>query len=177
MKINIHLLIITIIFLSYSVHAQDSLNTKLNAVKIKDGFYQKIDLNPDSPCSCDQKTQRTFDLAKGLRPKDVLDYSLHAYSFTFGNNTNAASKLFKAIENDFTVYKISMKEWTSFMLLTGGDFDVASFEQAAKLVFATFTPMTPEEFLKIKNTTSYYEYIQAMEEFKSKQQPVIPVKN
>jgi hypothetical protein len=145
---------------------------------ISSGYYQSVNLNPETPCTCDQKTQRTHDLAKGLIPGDVNNYNLYAYSFSFGSNTNAASKLFKAFENDVAIYKISMKEWSSFMLLTTKDFDVSSFEIAAKQVFATFVPITPEDFLKIKNTTSYYEYIQAKQELDlMQQQKTLPVKN
>ena len=134
------------------------------------GYYQKVDLNDDTPCGCDQKTQRTHDLSKGLRPNEVLNYSLHAYSFSFGNNINAVSKLFKAFENDSSIFKVSMKEWSEFMLLTTSQFDVASFEKAAKQAFGTFTPIKPEEFLKLKNTSSYNEYVKAQEESKIQQQ-------
>lgn len=166
MKKYIHLVLFVIICGKITSYAQtsNSINTNVN------GYYQKVDLNADTPCGCDQKTQRTHDLAKGLRPNEVLNYALHAYSFSFNDNINAVSKLFKAFENDFTIYKVSMKEWSAFMLLTTSDFDKASFEQAAKQAFATFTPMPTEDFLKLKSTTSYNEYIQALEEAKIQQQ-------
>jgi len=174
MKKIIHLLFVLVIVHSLS-YAQDSTNNKI--APTAKGYYQTIDISAETPCSCDQKTQRTYELAKGLIPNDVLNYSLHAYSFSFGDNVNAASKLFKAFENDPNVYKVSMKEWSSFMLLTFSKFDVASFENAAIQSFAAFAPMKTEDFLKIKNTTSYNEYVQAMEEAKLKQQQPIPTKN
>lgn len=170
MKKHIQLIFFVIFSFNITSYAQGINDNKVNQDLSTNGYYQKIDLNSDTPCSCDQKTQRTHDLAKGLRPNEVLNYVLHAYSFSFNNNTNAASKLFKAFENDFTIYKISMKEWSAFMLLTTSDFDVVSFEKAAKQAFATFIPMAPEEFLKIKNTSSYNEYIKALEESKMQQQ-------
>jgi hypothetical protein len=179
MQKNIQLVFLLVFILNIATYAQDSTSTKVaTTAPIADGYYQRIDLNPNSPCNCNQKTQRTTELAKGLRPNDVLDYKIYAYSFTFGNNTNAVSKLFKSFENDLTIYKVSMKEWSAFMLLTTKDFDFASFEKAAQSVFATFAPMTPEDFLKIKNTTSYNEYIQAKQEFEMKQQQhIVPLKN
>ncbi|MFN8285051.1 MAG: hypothetical protein U0U67_17645 [Chitinophagales bacterium] len=141
------------------LHAQDNQEKK-----ITEGYYQTIDLNPDTDCKCSQKTERTFQLNKGLAPYDVLNYKLHAYKFTFGTSTNAVAKLFKAFENDASIYKISTKEWTSFMLLTSSEFDVVSFEKAAKQVFATFEVITPKDFLKVKNTSSYNELIQQEKE-------------
>lgn len=172
---SIQSLLLIVFAFCNNIHAQD-VNTSITTTA--NGYYQTIDLNPETPCSCNQKTQRTLDLSKGLRPNDVLDYKLYAYSFTFGNNTNAASKLFKSFENDITIYKVSMKEWSAFMLLTTKDFDFASFEKAAQSVFATFSSMRPEDFLKLKNTTSYNEYIQAKQEFElMQQQKTLPVKN
>ncbi len=138
--------------------------------KVVNGYYQTIDLNPSTECGCDKKTERTHELNKALNQYDVLNYKLHAYKFSFGNSTNAVAKLFKAFENDVTIYKISMKEWTSFMLLTSDTFDAASFEKAAKTVFASFEPMAIEDFLKSKNTTSYNEFMKAKEEAQAAQQ-------
>lgn len=165
MNKNIQLLLLLLFGFIITINAQDTTNTKVSTTAtVVNGYYQTIDLNPNTPCGCDQKTQRTLDLAKGLRPRDVLDYKLYAFSFSFGNNTNSASKLFKAFENDKSVYKISLKEWSAFMLFTTKDFDVASFIEAAKQVFATFNAMTPEEYLKMKNTSSYNEYMLSKQE-------------
>lgn len=127
------------------------------------GFYQTVNLDNLTPCNCSEKTQRTYDLAKGLRPRDVKDYKLFAYKFSFGSSTIAASKLFKAMETDNSIYKVSMKEWDSFMLLTTDKFDYSSFEKAAAAVFETFSKISPEEFLKVKNIESYNEYMQEKE--------------
>ncbi len=170
MEKYIQLVLFVLFSFNITTYAQTLSSDKASTNLSTNGYYQKVDLNEDTPCGCDQKTQRTHDLAKGLRPNEVLNYSLHAYSFSFGNSTNTVSKLFKAFENDSTIYKISMIEWTSFMLLTYSNFDVASFEKAAKQSFGTFIPMKPEEFLKLKNTSSYNEYAKAQEEFKIQQQ-------
>lgn len=156
----LHALMFFIAFVTFQKLSAQNTQTTNTAI----GYYQTIDLNPDSECGCAKKTDRTFELNKGLMQYDVLNYKLHAYKFTFGVSSNAMSKLFKAFENDLTIYKISMKEWTSFMLLTSSEFDVASFEKAAKQVFATFEPISALDFLKIKNTTSYNELVQAEKE-------------
>lgn len=135
-------------------------------VPVTKGYYQSVNLDTDTPCSCSDKTQRTYDLAKGLKPNDVKNYELHAYQFKFGSSTLPVSKLFKALENDATVYKVSLKEWDSFMLLTTKNFDVLSFETAAMKIFGAFSLMRPEDFLKTKNMDSYNEYIQKLEENK-----------
>jgi hypothetical protein len=114
------------------------------------GYYQTINLDEQTPCNCNEKTQRTFDLTKGLRPNEVTNYNLVAYKFTFGNSTLPASKLFKAIENDPTVYKVSLKEWDSFLLLTTKEFDAQSFESAASKVFGSFIKIDPKDFLVTK---------------------------
>jgi hypothetical protein len=123
------------------------------------GYYQTINLDEQTPCNCNEKTQRTYDLTKGLRPNEVTNYNLVAYKFTFGNSTLPASKLFKAIENDPTVYKVSLKEWDSFLLLTTKEFDAQSFESAASKVFGSFIKIDPKDFLVTKNISSYNEYI------------------
>ncbi|MDB5226914.1 MAG: hypothetical protein JWN78_1107 [Bacteroidota bacterium] len=167
MKKNIHsLFILLFVFVAHS-YAQDSNTTKINNQPVN-GYYQKIDLNPDSPCNCDKKTDRTYELNRGLIEKDVLKYQLHAYKFILGNSMSAISKLFKAFENDPSIYKISMKEWESFMLLTTPAFDQASFEKAAATVLPFFAAIPTEDFLKVKNTSSYNEYIQALELEKKK---------
>ncbi len=127
------------------------------------GHYQTINLDEQTPCNCNEKTQRTFDLAKGLRPNEVTNYNLVAYKFTFGNSTLPVSKLFKAMENDPTVYKVSLKEWDSFMLLTTKDFNSNSFEAAAIKAFGSFSKITPEVFLKDKSSEIYNEYLQLLE--------------
>ena len=160
------LFLIVAVFCNYTFAQQTENLTSVSTTK---GYYQTVDLNAETPCGCDSKTQRTHDLAKGLIPYDVLNYKLHAYKFTFGNSMNAVAKLFKAFENDATIYKVSMKEWTSFMLLTSDKFDAASFEKAAKTAFATFEPMEIEDFLKAKNTSSYNEFMKAKEEAHTQQ--------
>lgn len=160
MKQSLHfLLLIPITLCSIMLRAQDN-----QTVKVADGYYQTVDLNPDTECGCDKKTERTHQLNKGLNQYDVLNYKLYAYKFTFGSSTNAVAKLFKAFENDLSVYKISMNEWTSFMLLTSDSFNAASFEKAAKSAFATFEPMAVEDFLRAKNTNAYKEFLKAKEE-------------
>lgn len=126
------------------------------------GFYQSINLDNETPCNCNEKTERTFQLNKGLVEGDVVSYNLHAYSFSFGNNTLPVSKLFKAFEKDKTIYKISVKEWDAFMLLTTPEFDKASFENAAVAVFAHFSPISAGDFLKIKNLKAYSEYLNSV---------------
>jgi hypothetical protein len=165
MNINIHFLAILVvnIFFSLPIVAQDTTQQHL-VVTPNNGYYQSINLDNESPCNCNAKTQRTFDLAKGLRPNDVLNYKLHAYKFTLGSSTNSVSKLFKAFEKDNSIYKISMKEWDSFLLLTNENFDVASFEQAAKSVFTFFEPMSALDFLKSKNLIAFNELIKYNQE-------------
>lgn len=141
----------------------DDEKTKVDVPLVK-GYYQTINLDAETPCNCNEKTQRTHDLAKGLIPNDVVNYKLQAYKFTFGNSTVGVSKLFKAFEEDKSIYKVSMKEWDSFMLLTTDKFDVSSFEAAAKLVFATFEPIPVEDYLLRKNSASYTEYMKFIQQ-------------
>ncbi len=172
---SIHFLVLfSILLTSFELKGQDT--SAVQPVKAN-GYYQTIDLNPDTPCSCDEKTDRTRDLNKTLQPAEVTDYQLHTYSFTFGNSVTAASKLFKALEKDASVYKVSMKEWSSFMLLTTKDFDAASFEAAARQSFQSFAPMIPEDFLKIKNTAAYNAYMEYLNVVRNVTQPDVIQQN
>ena len=167
MKKYIHFIFLLLLFSCLKISAQNSnALTSSNTVPVANGYYQTINLDAETTCNCNEKTQRTYDLAKGLKPNDVKNYELHAYQFKFGATTVPVSKLFKALENDATVYKVSMKEWDSFMLLTTKDFDVLSFETAAMKIFDTFSLMLPEDFLKTKNMDSYNEYVQELEKIK-----------
>lgn len=136
----------------------DALATDENVA----GYYQTINIENDTPCSCDEKTQRTFDLAKGIRPGDVSNYDLHAYKIVAGDKLTSIAKIFKAFEKDNSVYKLSIIEWNSILLLTNKDFDKISFETAAKNVFSSFESITPEIFLKQKNIDAYKEYVEFM---------------
>jgi hypothetical protein len=120
---NKFLLFIPSILLSLFTYAQTIVGTKPTPDNNAVSYYQSVDLNPNTPCNCNQKTARTQELNRGLIPNDVTSYKLHAYSFRLPVNTIVASKLFKAFENDATIYKVSMKEWDSFMLLTTDKFD------------------------------------------------------
>ncbi|MFN8238344.1 MAG: hypothetical protein U0T77_09250 [Chitinophagales bacterium] len=143
-------------FAFLSGKAQDNSTSNTTGIS---GYYQSINLDDQTPCNCNDKTERMLLLNKGLVEGDVINYNLHAYSFSFGSSTLPVSKLFKAFENDKTIYKISMKEWDAFMLLTTSEFDKASFEKAAATVFASFSPITPADFLKLKNLQAYTEYV------------------
>lgn len=155
---HIHLFFCIFISASFfSGMAQDNSSVVNNSVAA--GYYQSVNLDNETSCNCNEKTERTFLLNKGLVEGDVVNYNLHAYSFSFGNNTLPVSKLFKAFENDKTIYKVSVKEWEAFMLLTTPEFDKASFEKAAVTVFGSFTPIATEDFLKIKNLKAYSEYL------------------
>lgn len=162
-RIQLFLLLFLFTVFTFRMYAQNNnISTVTTSLPATNGYYQTINLDAETPCSCSDKTQRTYDLAKGLRPNDVKNYELHAYQFKFGPSTIPVSKLFKAFENDATVYKVSMKEWDSFMLLTTKDFNVSSFETAAMKIFDSFSLMLPEDFLKTKNIDSYNEYIQEL---------------
>jgi len=159
MRKNLLLYLLLELCLFSSLYGQDSLNS-VPPRSLKVGYYQTIDLSSNTPCACDAKTPRTRELNKALAPKDVLEYQLHAYKFSFLDTPAPVAKLFKAIEGDQTVYKISMKEWDSFVLLTHRNFDTASFEEACKLVFATFEVIDPAQYLLSKNQEAYQEYKQ-----------------
>ncbi len=165
MRINIQILLCLLGCISMDLTAQN-VNTPL-AINNSRGFYQTLDLDNDTPCNCNDKTQRTHDLARGLLPGDVSNYELHAYQFSFGTSIIAASKLFKSLENDKSIYKVSMKEWNSCVLLTTKDFDALSFETAANKVFDSFSIMQPDAFLKEKNIESYNEFQKKTERDKS----------
>ncbi len=156
MNKHIHLLFILIFIFSVFSYAQDT-NTETKINQPVNRYYQTINLDSETPCNCDSKTERTYQLNKGLLTNEVLNYNLHSYKFTFGNSLNAPIKLFKALENDLSVHKVSMKEWESFMLLTSENFDAESFEQAALKAFLSFTKIEPLDFLKNKNISSYLE--------------------
>ncbi|MEZ5025999.1 MAG: hypothetical protein R2739_05395 [Chitinophagales bacterium] len=125
------------------------------------GYYQKIDLDLNTSCTCKDKTTRTYELAKALQPEDFSKYNFYAYTFQFPENINGVSKLFKAFENDLSVHKISMIEWSSFMLLVDDTFDKNSFEIAANKIFKTITPISYSEFLnkKVRDKTLLSEYL------------------
>jgi hypothetical protein len=150
-----------IILLSSSVGSIFAQNSNNN--NSANGYYQTINLDDKTPCNCNEKTQRTYDLAKGLRPKEISNYNLVAYKFTFGNSTLPASKLFKAMEKDPSIYKVSLKEWDSFMLLTTKDFNINSFEAAGIKAFGSFSKISLEAFLKTKSSEIYNEYLQLLE--------------
>ena len=159
----IHFILFILLFSCLKISAQNSNALQSsNTVPVANGYYQTINLDEETSCDCNEKTQRTRDLSKGLRPKDVINYDLHAYKITLKNSFLSVPKLFKGLENDTTVYKVSMKEWDSFMLLTTKDFDALSFEVAAMKVFAEFSVMLPEDFLRMKNTDSYNEYVEEL---------------
>src|SRR6185312_12754945 len=101
---NIHFRFILLLVFSRGSFAQDTTPDKIIPNPVPNGFYQKINLDADSPCKCDQKTERTYQLSKGLIPKDVIKYNLYAYKFSFGSNLVPVSKLFKAFENDPAIY-------------------------------------------------------------------------
>jgi hypothetical protein len=160
MKKNLQLWLVASFLLNFTVQSQDSVQVKVTTLPSVNGYYQTIDLNADTPCGCDSKTERTYQLSKGLLDNDLVDYSLHAYKFKIGNTNNAFLKLFKAFENDPNVYKLSVKKWDSFMLVTTKKFDVASFEKAASIAMENITPILPEEYLKEKNINTYNVYMQ-----------------
>ncbi len=108
MNINIHLIVLLTISSNFASYAQNAYSG-VQSVQLTDGYYQTIDLNPETACRCEKKTERTFSLNKGLVQYDVLNYKLHAYKFSFGNSNVPVSKLFKAMDDDLTIYKISMK--------------------------------------------------------------------
>jgi hypothetical protein len=111
------------------------------------------------PVTATKKRNVPMTWQRDCAHKEISNYNLVAYKFTFGNSTLPASKLFKAIENDPTVYKVSLKEWDSFLLLTTKEFDAQSFESAASKVFGSFIKIEPKDFLVTKNISSYNEYI------------------
>lgn len=158
MKKNIQLCFVLLVSLYLNSQAQE-FAAQSKAEELKSGYYQSVNFDDGIPCNCNQKTQRTHDLNKALGKNDVIYYSLHAYRFNFGDSPAAMAKLFKALEGDASVYKVSMKEWDAFMLLTTADFDVASFEAAARIAFHYFESMPPADFLKSKSQTSYEEYM------------------
>jgi len=162
---NKYIYSILVFFLVFELqsYAQNNILSENKAQTTVNGYYQTINLDNETPCNCNEKTQRTYDLAKGLRPSDLREYELHTYKFKFGSSTIPASKLFKALENDASVYKVSIKEWDSFLLLTTKEFDVLSFEAAAMKIFDLFSLMKPEDFLKTKNMDSYNEYLKKLE--------------
>ncbi|MBK9329586.1 MAG: hypothetical protein IPM95_09820 [Sphingobacteriales bacterium] len=173
---RIHLFICIFFSVAFlPVKAQDTIMVNVAAVP---GYYQSLNLDNQTPCNCNEKTERTFQLNKGLVEGDVVSYNLHAYSFSFGSNTLPASKLFKAFENDKTVYKISVKEWDAFMLLTTPEFNKASFENAASGVFADFSSIAATDFLKNKNLKAYSEYVNSLskETNNPKEENIIPEK-
>lgn len=157
MKKHIQLFLL-LSFIIFNSNASDGELAK--HLPVTKGYYQTIDLDDNTPCNCNEKTQRMYDLIKGLRPHEVENYDLHTYAFTLGKSFLSVPKLFKALENDPSVYKVSLIEWNSMMLLTTKDFDAVSFEIIAMKVFDSFSLMQPEDFLKIKNMDSYNEYIE-----------------
>lgn len=144
-------------FLFFNIYAVDG--DVASDFPVTNGYYQTIDLDDNTPCNCNEKTQRMYDMTKGLYPKDVIKYELHPYKISLGNSYLAAPKLFKALENDRSVYKVSLIDWKYMMLLTTKDFDALSFETAALKVFSSFSKMQADEFLKLKNMESYNEYM------------------
>lgn len=169
MKKNLQLSLVALFVLNLTVYAQDSTQVRVAPLQVVNGYYQTIDLNADTPCGCDNKTERTYQLSKGLLDNDLVDYKLHAYKFKIGNFTNAFLKLFKAFENDPSVYKLSMKKWDSFMLVTTDNFDAASFEKAASVAMENIAPILPEEFLKEKNINTYNVYMQFKQQAEQQQ--------
>lgn len=142
------------IFFVFYASAQENLDSEINTLS----YYQSIDLDAETPCNCNEKTDKVKQLYKGVVDKDFYDNKLHAYHFSYGNSINAFSKLFQALENDPSVIKISMNEWNSFMLFTTDKFDSNSFEKAAKKAFVTFYTISPDDYLLKKNADLFATY-------------------
>ena len=166
MKKNVQLLffIISIIFAN-TIYAQDSLILNKNkATEIK-GYYQSIDLNAETPCNCEIKTARNEELNTRLLEYDVLNYNMHAYKYEFGTSMMPASKLFHAFEKDSAVRKISFSmETKTFMLITTPEFDIASFEAAAKIAFKELSPIVATNYLYKKSINCYNAYVKYTQE-------------
>ncbi len=153
------LLVFSILFLSASLSAQQG-DKVIDNTKTPPALYSSIDFEENTPCNCSQKTDRTRQLSKGLLDQDLKQYDLHPYTFSFKiNDPQGWAKLFKAMESDPTIYKVSVKEWDSFMLLTTPGFDVAAFETAAQKALDNFSVTTPDVYLKAKNTALFNTYM------------------
>ena len=161
MKKDLHfLLLIPTILCSLFASAQVGETTK-----VVSGYYQTIDLNPETECGCDFKTPRNEELNSRLLEYDVLNYNMHAYKYEFGTSMMPASKLFYAFENDQTVRKISFSmETKTFMLITTPDFDNASFEAAAKIAFKEVSPIVATNYLYKKCINCYNAYMKYTQE-------------
>lgn len=153
------LLVSSVLFFSSSLSAQQG-DKVIDNTKTPPALYSSIDFEENTPCNCSQKTDRTRQLSKGLLDQDLKQYDLHAYTFSFkNNNPQGWAKLFKAMESDPTIYKVSVKEWDSFLLLTTPGFDVAAFEAAAQKAVDNFSVITPDVYLKAKNTALFNAYM------------------
>lgn len=153
------LLVSSVLFFSSSLSAQQG-DKVIDNTKTPPALYSSIDFEENTPCNCSQKTDRTRQLSKGLLDQDLKQYDLHPYTFSFKNNDPQGwAKLFKAMESDPTIYKVSVKEWDSFMLLTTPGFDVAAFETAAQKALDNFSVTTPDVYLKAKNTALFNTYM------------------
>jgi hypothetical protein len=153
------LIVSSVLFFSSSLSAQQG-DKVIDNTKTPPALYSSIDFEENTPCNCSQKTDRTRQLSKGLLDQDLKQYDLHPYTFSFKNNDPQGwAKLFKAMESDPTIYKVSVKEWDSFMLLTTPGFDVAAFEMAAQKALDNFSVTTPDVYLKAKNTALFNTYM------------------
>jgi hypothetical protein len=117
------------------------------------GRYQMIELDPAKPCNCNEKTPRYFEMYQAVQEQDIRQYRMIAYKFSFGPSIDQASKLFRALEQDPAVMKISIREWDYFMLFTTDEFDAASFDTAAGSVFGEISAITPADFFLYKNAS------------------------
>lgn len=157
--LQVILFILSVLCFTQPLKAQQG-DKVIDNTKTPPALYSSIDFEESTPCNCNQKTERARELSKGLLDQDLKQYDLHAYTFSFkNNNPQGWAKLFKTMESDPTIYKVSIKEWDSFMLLTTPGFDVAAFEAAAQKAVDNFSVTTPDVYLKAKNTALFNAYM------------------
>lgn len=153
------LLVSSVLFFSSSLSAQQG-DKVIDNTKTPPALYSSINFEENTPCNCNQKSARALHLSKGILDQELKEYDLHPYTFSFkNNNPQGWAKLFNAMESDPTIYKVSVKEWDSFMLLTTPGFDVAAFEMAAQKALDNFSVTTPDVYLKAKNTALFNTYM------------------
>lgn len=124
------------------------------------GRYQQIDLSTETPCACDKKPARYQELYKSVTETDMRSNRMYAYRFGFNSPVHGASKLFRALEEDPGVMKISVREWDYMLIFATKDFDKASFEAAAAQVLADFSEVTPADYFLYKNASLYQTFQQ-----------------
>ena len=157
--LQVILFILSVLCFTQPLKAQQG-DKVIDNTKTPPALYSSIDFEENTPCNCNQKTERARELSKGLLDQDLKQYDLHAYTFSFkNNNPQGWAKLFKTMESDPTIYKVSVKEWDSFLLLTTPGFDVAAFEAAAQKALDNFSVITPDVYLKAKNTALFNTYL------------------